>query len=139
MKNPWKNRWSHEFFNEIFCKKKIGKKNNFVVVLCSLFVYFYFYSHRIFVSPADVEPPELDSLLEAIETGLGLRDDAPELGSDTMNWHWFDKRCSGVCCWFDWFVVLIDVEQLGCVACTLSVSQLTIILYDLDERKRNYK
>lgn len=41
----------------------------------------------MFVSPADVEPPELDSLLDAIETGLGFRDDAPELGSDAANWH----------------------------------------------------
>lgn len=41
----------------------------------------------MFVSPADVEPPELDSVLDAIETGLGLRDDAPELGSDAVNWH----------------------------------------------------
>lgn len=69
------------FSMKFFEKKKNGKNKVFVVVLC----YFYFHSHRIFVSPADVEPPELDSLLEAIETGLGLRDDAPELGSDTMN------------------------------------------------------
>lgn len=41
----------------------------------------------MFVSPADVEPPELDSVLDAIETGLGLRDDAPELASDAVNWH----------------------------------------------------
>lgn len=42
-------------------------------------------------SPADVEPPELDSLLDAIETGLGLRDDATLLPS--VNWHCVDNRC----------------------------------------------
>lgn len=45
------------------------------------------FTHLILDSAADVEPPELDSVLDAIETGLGLRDDAPELASDTVNWH----------------------------------------------------
>lgn len=41
----------------------------------------------IFASPADVEAPELDSLLDAIEIGLGLRDDVTELqlASDAVN------------------------------------------------------
>lgn len=48
-------------------------------------MYFENKTYRILVSPADVESPELDSLLDANDTGLGLRDDAPELGSDTVN------------------------------------------------------
>lgn len=49
---------------------------------------FYYGYYLIFVSPADVEPPELDSLLDAIDTGLGLRDDATELQlADAVNWH----------------------------------------------------
>lgn len=34
---------------------------------------------------AVVEPIELVALLEIIETGLGLREEAPELGSETVN------------------------------------------------------
>lgn len=59
------------------------KKNLTKTKIQFIFVSFY----PIFVSPADVEPPELDSLLDAMDTGLGLRDDAPELGSDAVNWH----------------------------------------------------
>lgn len=82
----------------------------------------------MFVSPADVDPPELDSLLDASETGLGLRDDAPELASEAVNWHWVDSRCMD-CARFDWVDGVAGVEQLGCVAhSTLSESQLTIIL-----------
>lgn len=48
---------------------------------------FFFSFYLIFVSPADVEPPELDSVLDAIDTGLGFRDDAAELqlASEAVN------------------------------------------------------
>lgn len=81
-----------------------------------------------------MEPPELDSLLDAIETGLGLRDglsdDATLLPS--VNWHCVDNRCKDDvddCDWIDCVVDgFVDGESFDCVALgTLSVSQLTII------------
>lgn len=47
----------------------------------------YFIAHLLSLSTTVVEPIELDALLEIIETGLGLRDEAPELGSDALNVH----------------------------------------------------
>lgn len=91
------------------------------------------WNYLIFVSPADVEPPELDSLLDAIEIGLGFRDDATEL---QLDWHCVDKRCSDDdddCDWIDCVVDrFVDGEQFdGVTLCTLSVvSQLTIILWN---------
>lgn len=90
--------------------------------------------YLILVSPADVEPPELDSLLDTIDTGLGFRDEATELqlASDAVNWHCVDNRCKDDdddCDWIDCVDGFDDGEQLDCVTFgTLSVSQLTIIL-----------
>ena len=43
-------------------------------------------TYRSLLPTAAVEPIELlDALLEIIETGLGFRDEAPELGSDELN------------------------------------------------------
>lgn len=78
-----------------------------------------------------MEPPELDSLLDAIETGLGLRDEATLLPS--VNWHCVDNRCKDDVDDCDWIDCVddgfVDGEQFDCVALgTLSESQLTIIL-----------
>lgn len=73
-----------------------------------------------------MEPPELDSLLDAIETGLGFRDVTTEL---QLDWHCVDNRCKDDDDDCDWIDCVIDGEQFdGMAFGTLSVSQLTIIL-----------
>lgn len=85
--------------------------------------------YLIFASPAEVEPPELDSLLDTIEIGLGLRDDELQLASDAVNWHCVDSRCKDDVDDCDCIDGFIDGEFIVCVALgTLSISQLTIIL-----------